>query len=70
MKDIIAAIGIAVLLNLILPQIALYFVKPSDNKLQTEALAMLKHHDETKFTSSVIVAVIVAVSIMAAKRIV
>jgi type II secretory pathway component PulF len=70
MKDILAAIVVAVLLNLILPQLALYFVKPSKNQLQNEALAMMKHHDETKFTSSVIVAIIVGVSVLAAKKVV
>ena len=70
MKDILAAILIAVLLNLILPQLALYFVKPSKNQLQNEALAMMKHHDETKFMSSVIVAIIVGVSVLAAKKVV
>jgi cytochrome c oxidase assembly factor CtaG len=70
MKDILAAVIVAVLLNLTLPQLALYFVKPSENQLQNEALAMMKHHDETKFMSSVIVAVIVAVSVLAAKTVV
>ncbi len=70
MKDVLAATVIAVLLNLILPQLALYFVKPSKNQLQNEAMAMMKHHDETRFVSSVIVAIIVAVSVMAAKKVV
>ena len=70
MKDVLAAVIVAILLNLILPQLALYFVKPSKNKLHNEALSMMKHHDETKFMSSVIVAIIVAVSVLAAKKVV
>ena len=68
MKDIFIAVIISILLNLLLPPIVIYTMKPSKNQLQNEAMAMMKHHDETKFMSSVIVAVIVAVSVLAAKK--
>ena len=67
MKDIFIAVIIAILLNLLLPPIVIYTMKPSKNQLQNEALAMMKHHDETKFMSSIIVAVIVAISMIGAK---
>lgn len=69
-KILLATIAIAVVLNLIIPQMVLLFMKPSKNKLQNEVLAMMKHHDEVKFSSSVIVALIVAISVVLAKRIV
>jgi hypothetical protein len=71
-----SAVVIAVLLNLILPQIVLRLAnenqktgKAKDMNFWDQIISMLVHHAHTPLTSSIIVLVIVAISVAVAQRV-
>ena len=64
---VVSSVVVSVLLNLGLPYLLNLFPQRSDmyrNSLIAESLEMLKHHGETRVSSSILVAVIVALSVV------
>ena len=70
------AVVVAVLVNLILPQIVVRLAnekqrtgQAKDMNFWDQTVSMLVHHAHTPLTSSIIVAVIVAISVAVAQRV-
>lgn len=78
-KMLMYSVGIAILINVILPQILMPFaneqeVKPPNGAhnlpFKEQLMHMFVHHAQVPLTSSIIVAVIVTLSVMGAQKIV
>ena len=78
-KILMYSVGIAILINVILPQILMPFaseqeVKPPNGAhnlpFKEQLMHMFVHHAQVPLTSSIIVAVIVILSVMGAQKIV
>ena len=76
-KELLCAVGISVLINVILPQLAMHIatedeISPPEGAanldMKSQIMHMLVHHGQVPVSSSVVVAIIVAVSVLLGKE--